>query len=119
MPNTSGFASSLELALHHAAHGADFGVSSPAEYECMADAFWDNPRPSNVLECTRTHGDVLRFDTMTDAFCVLSSDMVIRTFYKPVPCSTLPRGLAATMRMSGDCHAEANNLAYFQKECRR
>jgi hypothetical protein len=109
----------LELALHHAEHGSDFGASTPAEYEQMADAFWSNPKPSHIFQCTRTHGDVLRFDTMTETFCVLSSAMVIRTFYKPVPCSSLPPALAATMAMSGDCHTEATNLVYFQRECRK
>ena len=111
--------SHLQLVLHHGEHGADFDAATPADYQQLADEFWANPRPVHVFECARSKGDTLRFDTMTDAFSVLGSNMVIRTFYKPVPCSSLPASLAIPMRMSGDCHGESSNLAYFQRECRK
>lgn len=119
MANTRGFVSPLELIQHYADHGADFGATSPADYERMADDFWASPKLAHVYECTRVHGDVLRFDSITEAYCVRSSTMVIRTFFIPIPCSSLPPALRAAMKMSGDCHSEATNLAYFQRECKK
>lgn len=119
MPNTNGFRSPLELLLHFADHGPEFGAMNVAEYETLADGFWKNPKPINVRECTRSSGDVLRLDMMTDAYSVLSRTGVVRTFFKPVPCASVPSGQRDAERKSGRCHAEPNNLQYFQKECRK
>ena len=113
MPNTRGFRP-IELLQHFADHGSEFAATGPAEYERMADDFWANPRPPHVQECRRARGDMVRFDPMTDAYGVIDSANVIRTFFKPVPCASVALAQRATMKRAGQCHAEVTNLVYFR-----
>lgn len=119
MPNTSGFLNARQLDLHYLAHGADFGAANGTEYEQMADGFWAVPRPAHMHECMRKSGDTVRFDPRTQAYSVVDSKGVIRTFFKPVPCLSLPAHERAAARLSGRCHGHANNLIYFERECKR
>jgi pyocin large subunit-like protein len=83
-------------------------VTTQTEYEAEAVRFLTSPSRSGLMECNRTGGDVVKYDTATEEFGVLASDGTIRTYYKPVPCSA-----AVTV----NCHGETDNLAYFRKAC--
>ena len=108
MAHTAGFRDAIELAEHYNLHGADFAAATVTEYFEQADEFLGGPRQANTLECRRlcrdgSLGDICRFDTVTQAFGVLSANKVIRTYYVPNPL----------------IHLQATNLAYFQRECRK
>ena len=98
------FANSHERADLFKKHGADFGAKSDRQYEAMADAFLLGPKSSTALDYTRSQGDVVRFDPVTDEFGVLSATGEVRTYFKPVP---------------GVTHARSTNLAYFEVSCLR
>jgi hypothetical protein len=85
----------------------------------MADAFWGDPKPPHVLEHRRKRGDLIRFDTNTEAMSVVDGKSVIRTFFRPVPCVSLPVAQRAATKLLGRCHDHATNLLYFQAECLR
>ena len=75
---------------------------------------------AHVLECTRSgvrKGDVVRFDTVTEAFGAMRSNGTIKTYFKPVPCSSLPAAQAAVSILAGKCHSKVSNLDYFRGEC--
>src|SRR5271165_673405 len=85
-----------ELGDHFSWHGGDFPVTSPTEYENLADLFLGGPRPIGAAECIRRGGDMVRYDPATGELGVLGINRVIRTYFRPVPCHTLP--LAARVR---------------------
>lgn len=100
-----------ELAIHHAKHRAQFPGLSAIQYQNLADSFLGRPASSELLECKRNKGDVLRYDTVTEEFAVLSSTGIIRTYFKPVPC--------ASLQVKRNCHGEPTNMDYFRVECGR
>jgi filamentous hemagglutinin len=114
---TNGFVSIAELNRHFQEHGSDFGASNAAEYEQMADAFLGGNKPSTVHECIRRCGMKVRYDPVDESFGVLDGADIIRTYYKPIPCSSLPGSIRAASRQAGRCHQYANNLVYFKVEC--
>jgi hypothetical protein len=116
---TNGFESVAQLNYHFSEHGADFGASNANEYEKWADAFLGGAKPEHVHECVRQSGARLRYDPNTEAFGVLDAGGVCRTYYKPVPCSSVPGAIRAAVRRSGRCHPCANNLVYFKSECKK
>jgi pyocin large subunit-like protein len=65
-------------------HSSDFGAISIDDYETMADAFLGGPRDPTVLECIRTDGIIVRYNTVTNDFGAIGSDNIIRTFFKPL-----------------------------------
>jgi len=79
------FADPAKLVDHYMRHGADFGATSAAQYEAMADTFLNGPRGAGVLQRTRRNGDIVRYDPATQAFGVVKPDGTIRTYYKPDP----------------------------------
>jgi hypothetical protein len=81
----------------------------------MADHFLTERLRVGVLECRRTSGELIRYDTVSWAFGILSTDGMIKTYFKPIPCSMLPPGYA----LPGDCHGHIDNVAYFQAACAR
>jgi pyocin large subunit-like protein len=109
-----GFENEPKRIEHFRRHGADFAARSAARYEAMADRFLTMPISRTTLECRRPSLDVLRFDTTTDAYGVLSPDRRIRSFYVPVPCSSLPPGVPRVK-----CHGYSTNRDYFERECLR
>ena len=117
VPSTSGFSNTRQLLRHFADHGAEFGANSAAEYEAMADAFLGQPKTAHVHECARKSGDTIRFDPFTEAYGVLASNQVIRTYFKPVACSAVPTKRRKAVRLSGRCHSYPNNLLYFRNGC--
>jgi filamentous hemagglutinin len=90
---------------HFQRHGGDFDARTAEEYEKMARDFLNAPLDTSagsVLECVRrSNGDTIRFDTITEAFAIMRSDGIIRTFYKP----------------EVGWHGYRTNLLYFQAEC--
>ena len=93
----SKFANHQTLTRHYNDHGADFRARTEMEYQQLADNFLTGSRNSSTLEITRSNGDVVRYDSGTDRFGVISSAGSIRTFYVPDP----------------SVHEYTNNLAYF------
>jgi len=79
------FADSAKLLDHYNRHGADFGATSAAQYEGMADAFLNGPRGTGVLQKVRANGDIVRYDPASEAFGVVKPDGTIRTYCKPDP----------------------------------
>jgi pyocin large subunit-like protein len=116
---TKGFLNARQRSRHFSEHGADFGASNANEYEEAADIFLAGTAASGVHECIRQKGDKIRYDPASQAYGVLDGVGVIRTFYKPVPCSSLPATVRKAIRLAGRCHSYANNLAYFNAECKR
>ena len=114
---TKGFSSTASLHRHHSAHGADFGASNAADYLQEADEFLGGPLQCGVHEHKRSGGDVIRYDPATEAFGVIDLTGIIRTFFKPVPCSSLPPHVRVVEQAAGRCHGQIDNLAYFKVEC--
>lgn len=111
------FVNARQLGLHFGKHGAEFGAGSPQEYEQLADIFLVGALRASVHECRRAGGDVVRFDPASDEYGVVDGAGVIRTYFKPVPCSTLAASVRVAARQSGKCHSSADNLSYFYLEC--
>ena len=116
---TKGFESIRQLKRHFIEHGDDFRASNPNDYEQMADIFLGGDKQEGVYECARPSGDRLRYDPISEAYGVLDTEYVIRTYYKPIPCSRVPLHERDATRQSGRCHACANNLIYFKSECKK
>jgi pyocin large subunit-like protein len=116
---TNGFESIAQLNEHFQEHGSDFGASSASDYERMADAFLGGSKAETVHECIRACGMKLRYDSADEAFGILDRANVILTYFKPVPCSSLAGALRAAAKRAGRCHGCANNLVYFNLECKK
>lgn len=78
------FADQPRLMRHFADHGADFGATTPDLYEQQAGNFLTDADP-NTLSRVRANGDIVRYNPLTDEFGVLSSNNVVRTYYRPNP----------------------------------
>jgi pyocin large subunit-like protein len=102
----------LELADHYAKHRADFVVFTEKEYEAMADRFMAGPLAPHLMECTRRNLDIIRYDTITTEYAVCTSAGIIRTYFKPVPCASIPMGGPRV-----PCHNYIDNVAYFRVTC--
>jgi hypothetical protein len=116
---TSGFESISQLRRHFSEHGHDFGARNANEYEQMADLFLGGNKPEGMHECVQNSGARLRYDPVSEAFGVLGTQGIIGTYFKPVPCSSLPGAIRETTRKTGRCHRYANNLVYFKAECKK
>jgi hypothetical protein len=117
---TKGFVNARQRNRKFSKHGAEFGASNAEDYERSADAFLGGVVPSGVHECARKEGDRVRYNPQNDAYGVIDAAGIIRTYYKPVPCSSIRDALLrASVRQAGMCHGHATNLLYFQSECRR
>ncbi|WP_309930729.1 RHS repeat-associated core domain-containing protein, partial [Arthrobacter sp. 1088] len=96
---TAKFGGESYLADHFARHGSALGATSAAGYEKMAAEFLQGPISPSTIEKVRTNGDIVRFNSSTQEFGILSKDGVVRTYYVPDPTKT---GMS--------------NLEYFLKE---
>jgi pyocin large subunit-like protein len=110
------FAGTAQLNNHFQSHGADFGAANANEYEVLAEQFLTSPLAAPILEHTRLLGDLVRFNPATDDFGTMRGG-VIRTFFKPVPCATLPLIQRAVARAAKKCHDYATNMLYYQGTC--
>ncbi len=79
------FANDRLLNKHFLKHGTDFGAEAASGYQEQAASFLTDQNNPDILEFTRTRGDVVRFNPLTDEFGVFSSDGRIRTYYRPDP----------------------------------
>ena len=104
----------MDRMLHFAKHARDFNVSTVDEYEQLAVNFLTQAVGQNLRECQRTLGDRLRYDVVTSEFGVVSSSGIIRTYFKPKPCASIPPGKPRI-----NCHSHVDNVTYFEFECRR
>jgi pyocin large subunit-like protein len=116
---TNGFESVAQLNDHFQEHGGDFGASNANDYELKADAFLGGNKEVTVHECIRSCGMKLRYDPADEAFGIIDSGNIIRTYFKPVPCSSLAGAIRAAAKRAGRCHSLANNLVYFKTECKK
>ena len=80
-PYTRGFNNAQALTEHYTKHGALLGVVIEQDYLERADIFCGGPRPADVLECTTSTGDRLRFRIATQEYGVLSQANLIRTYH--------------------------------------
>ena len=112
MPYTAGFRSAFTLNQHFADHQWEFdptlGINTAADYLRVADEFIGGPKSIGTLDCRRkcqdgSDGDYIRYNSITEEFCILGTDNFIRTYYIPDPMK----------------HQEPTNLVYFQTECKR
>jgi hypothetical protein len=113
------FVNSRQLSRHFAEHGMDFGARTQEEYEQMAEIFLTAAQRPSVVQCRRKTGDLIRFDTETEAYGVLDRNNIVRTFFKPIPCASIPPQQRALTKERGRCHHLASNLLYFQWDCLR
>jgi len=116
---TKGFESLEQRNRHFSEHGGDFRASNADEYEQMADTFLSGLKPEGVHECVRAGGSMLRYDPASEAFGVLDAQSIIRTYYKPIPCQSVPVAMRDATRRRGRCHQYGTNLIYFRVECRK
>lgn len=100
----TGFDDASSRADHYQRHGAEFGFTSEVEYERAARDFLNGPLAVTILRCIRQgNGDIIRYDTVTQAFAIMRPDGTIKTFYKP----------------KVTWHKYSSNMAYFQAECKK
>jgi pyocin large subunit-like protein len=116
---TNGFESVAQLNYHFQEHGGDFRASNAEEYEQMADIFLGGSKAATVHECIRACGMKLRYDPADESFGIIDRANFIKTYYKPVPCSSLPGSVRTATKLAGRCHGCANNLVYFKMECKK
>lgn len=96
-------------------HASDFTVRGETDYELKASAFLITPiDPGIVFECTRPKGDTVRYSRATEEYGVMDSRGIIRTYFKPKPCASLPVGSPRR-----GCHNKPDNETYFREECKR
>lgn len=98
---TSGFLGPMDLSDHFRKHGEDFSAATAQHYEFLANAFLSGSPGPRHHQCLRKHGDLLRFDCVTNEFGVLSSKGTIRTYY------ILKLG----------AHKHPSNISYFVDGC--
>jgi pyocin large subunit-like protein len=116
---TKGFLNSAQLQYHFQEHGMDFSAKNVKDYERMADVFLGDGLAPNARECMRRQGDKVRFNPHTDEYGVIDTSGVIRTYFKPTPCASIPTPQRAAVAQSGRCHGQLSNTLYFQSECKR
>lgn len=84
MPQTNGFQNSVALTDHFVKHRDDFGVTTEAQYEQLADVFCGGPMDANTTQHIRSSdGAILRYNSVTNEFGVVGTDGCIRTYFKP------------------------------------
>jgi pyocin large subunit-like protein len=71
-----------ELEAHYLKHGYQFGSISQDQYLENARELLNSGLDSDVLEKTRSNGDILRYRVSTSEFAVMASDGRIRTYFK-------------------------------------
>lgn len=82
MPFTRGFESQGKLIDHFDRHGMDFGATSEADYEALADTFLGGPRRPGTQEGRRRNGDIIRYNIMSREFGIVTADGFILTYWR-------------------------------------
>jgi hypothetical protein len=91
---------------HFERHGADFGASTPEEYEELADTFMYGELLSSTKECTRPRPSprtICRYSAETEEYGVKREQGYLVTYFIPVPLVT---------------HRFATNLEYYRHKCK-
>lgn len=104
MAFTLGFRDEISSLDHFSRHGARLGVATLEEYIKKADIFLGGPKDSDIIECVRQNGNILRYNPVSDEFGVIDANKVILTFYV----------------INLDLRAKAKyptNINYFQRQC--
>lgn len=115
MPIATGFSDPTSLTIHFGEHGQDFSATDEADYLAQAKAFLEVPLTATgtTVEGVRAvSGEIVRYDSATEAFAVVKADGTIKTFYKPTP-----RHLAPTGTPKKKMHRFATNYDYFLDTC--
>jgi len=71
-----------QLEAHYLKHGYQFGNITQEQYLENARDLLNTPAGADVLEKTRSNGDILRYRVSTGEFAVMSSTGRIRTYFK-------------------------------------
>jgi len=71
-----------QLEAHYLKHGYQFGNITQEDYLENAKALLNTVPGDNVLEKTRSNGDILHYRVSTGEFAVMSGDGRIRTYFK-------------------------------------
>lgn len=82
MPFTRGFRDELDLDDHFDKHGSDCGVTTKERYQDLADYFLGSKPRRETVECKDSKGDLIRGDTETEEFGVVTKHGFIRTYYR-------------------------------------
>jgi len=88
------------LERHFVDHGQDFGPATISDYHAAANRFLTGERGLGTLERTRSNQDVVRYNTITEQFGVISGSGTIRTYFRPDPRT----------------HGYRDNLEYFNAQ---
>lgn len=80
---------------------AKVGALNCDDYVLKALMFLTEVAKASTNDCTRTGGEAIRYDSVTQEFGVFSPDGFLVTYFKPDPA----------------IHKRPTNLAYFQDEC--
>ena len=107
------FSSLLKRQDHFADHGHDMGAIDPIDYENKARDFLSKPFTvdSSIEERTRSNGDVVRYDKVTNEFAVATSSGTIKTYFKPMMRTQSPNGAPPQ-----NTHSRSSNYQYFLDE---
>src|SRR5215212_8151404 len=85
-PFTRGFIDALVLQDHYTKHAMLLGITTIQDYGERADSFLGGPRDSTTHECVRPPGrfagDIVRYNSATGEFGVVSRNRIIRTYYR-------------------------------------
>ncbi|MDD5194812.1 MAG: hypothetical protein PHQ96_03940 [Candidatus Omnitrophica bacterium] len=71
-----------ELEAHYVKHGAEFGAITKEQYLQSARALLNAAPGQDVLEKTRSNGDILHYRISTGEFAVMTARGRIRTYFK-------------------------------------
>jgi pyocin large subunit-like protein len=91
---------------HFNRHGADFGASTPEEYEALADEFMNGERSQATRECVRQQPVlrmICRYSTATEEYGVKREGAYLVTYFIPQPLED---------------HQFATNLDYYRHKCK-
>ena len=99
------------LTKHFEDHGSDFGATTPAEYEAMADNFMSRELIPPMRECVRNNGARCRYNPATEEYGVINSWGQLKTYFRPVPCAEQDEN------DDSECHGFATNWDYFWFRC--
>lgn len=117
MPVATFFSDVETRHFHFENHGDDFGLTDDADYQAEARKFLnaDSAIDTDIQECERGNGDIVRFNAVTDQFAIMSSSGTIKTYYKPMPRSLAP----SSYPRYKITHPFATNQLYFDYNCRQ
>ena len=77
------FANALVRGQHFDKHRSEFSFVDEFEYEAAADMFVQTYLKDPVRECTRSNGDIVRFDRRSRNLAVVAPSGFLKTFHRP------------------------------------